>query len=147
MERIRKRKNGSKLVQLCFHDDDGNLIEPILTKQCFKDECDINTIIDRFRRGATLPAPPVDGLRYGDFSNIGSFQDAMIAVCQAEEMFASLPAKIRARFENDPGQFLDFADDPNNYDEMVKMGLVAPKPNVDVKSVDVPTEVGESSEQ
>ena len=38
-------------------------------------------------------------------------------------MFLDLPAKVRDRFKNDPGQFLEFATDPSNVDELVKMGL------------------------
>jgi len=38
-------------------------------------------------------------------------------------MFNDLPSSIRSRFGNDPAAFLDFVQDENNADEMVKLGL------------------------
>lgn len=41
-------------------------------------------------------------------------------------MFEDLPSQIRSRFENRPDKFLDFVNDENNQQEMVKMGLLDP---------------------
>lgn len=131
MKVVTKRFDGSKSVKLMFHDDDGKPLYVSRVKQCFKDECDINTIINRFRRTGTLPPPPPETLRYGDFSDIGTYQDAAIRKLEADEMFMRIPAKIRSKFENDVGKFLDFADNPENYDELVEMGLIDPKATPD----------------
>lgn len=40
-----------------------------------------------------------------------------------KKSFMTLPASVRERFANDPGEFLKFAEDPANLDEMVDMGL------------------------
>ena len=39
-------------------------------------------------------------------------------------MFMALPSKVRREFDDDPGTFLDFANDPKNTDRMIELGLV-----------------------
>ena len=46
----------------------------------------------------------------------------------AEEAFNAMPAEVRDRFQNDPGRFLEFANDASNYDEALKMGLAIKRP-------------------
>ena len=48
----------------------------------------------------------------------------MNQIVAAQEAFNGLPAAVRKRFGNDPGQMLDFLDDPQNASEAVKLGLV-----------------------
>lgn len=101
------------------------------TKQSFKDECDINVIVDRFMKTGEMPKDlrqPV----YGDYDGVIDFQSAMNAVVQAEETFMAMPASVRARFDNDPQKFLDFADNDGNAEEMVKMGLAVKRENASV---------------
>lgn len=96
-----------------------------LAQQSFKDECDINTIVRRF--GVTGQHP--SGVRmptYGDFTNVVDFHSAMNAVAQAKESFDAMPAEVRARFNNDPAQFVEFCSKEENKDEAVKLGLVDP---------------------
>lgn len=97
-----------------------------LAKQSFAEEADINTIVKRFGLTGQLPSDvrmPVSG----DFTEITDFHQAMNAVRQAEESFMEMPAHVRARFNNDPGLFVDFCMDDNNREEAVKLGLVPPK--------------------
>ena len=49
-------------------------------------------------------------------------------VIRAAEAFAAMPADVRDRFQNDPGRFLEFANDASNYDEALKMGLAIKRP-------------------
>lgn len=94
-----------------------------LTQQHFKDECDINVIVERF--GLTGEMPQVLNMpTYGDFTGIFDFQSAMNTVRQAEEAFMTLPANMRARFHNQPHELLEFLNDDNNKDEAIKLGLV-----------------------
>lgn len=98
-----------------------------LAQQQFRDEVDINTIVERFGLTGELP----DDLRlpqYGDYTGIFDFQSAMNTVRQATENFMQLPAKMRARFNNDPQQLLEFLDDDDNRPEAEKLGLVNKKP-------------------
>lgn len=95
------------------------------TKQAHKDECDINLIVKQFHKtGVVNHAAKYEG-NYGEFTAI-DYHEAMNAVVAAEQMFMSLPAKIRARFQNDPGGFIDWATDPSNAEEMRTMGLMKP---------------------
>lgn len=94
-----------------------------LTKQAFADECDINNILKRFEKTGVLPDMIKSDPVYGDFSDAGSYQEALNIVMHAEEQFAALSANVRERFGNDPQRFLEFATDDKNSDEMAKMGL------------------------
>lgn len=103
--------------------------ERSMTKQEFSEECDINNIMKLAARtnGLVSHVNQFNG-QYMDVSQGLSFQESMNNVLRGQEMFNSLPADIRSRFENDPGKFLDFVIDPNNKDEMRKIGLLKPEP-------------------
>lgn len=101
--------------------------DPGLTKQNMKDECDINVITKRYERTGSLPDLIAKDPRYGDFSDVPSFQDSLHIVAHANEQFAALDAPVRRRFNNDPAEFLAFATNPVNLDEMVKLGLATKK--------------------
>lgn len=97
------------------------------TKQSFKDECDINTIVRRFGVTGQLP----QGVRaptYGDFVDVHDFRSAMDAVVLARESFDSMPSAVRARFSNNPALFVDFCSNSENLPELRKMGLAPPAP-------------------
>lgn len=103
--------------------------EPTLTQQQFQKEADINHIAEQF--GLTGEMPQL--LRIptaGDFEGIFDYQTAMNTIVEADRAFMTLPAKLRARFENDPAQLLDFLHDEENRDEAIRLGLV-PKPSVE----------------
>lgn len=124
MDVFYKREDGSKGQAISFHDENGKPYDDILTKQEFLEESDINVIIARFQKSGVLPNTFGNVGSYGDFSQVTNFQDAIIKVQEAEDMFMSLPARIRAKFDNDPSQFLEFADNPENQDALVEMGVI-----------------------
>jgi len=97
--------------------------KPSLAKQSFRDECDINNILRQFNVTGQLPAGSVQP-QYGDFSGITDYQSALNAVMAAQDSFLALPAKVRARFDNDPALFVDFASDEANRDELKALGLL-----------------------
>jgi len=96
------------------------------TKQAFKEECDINTILKRFNVTGQLPVSPLQP-QYGDFSGVRDYQTALNAVIAAQESFQALPAVLRNRFANDPAAFVDFCSDESNREEMIKLGLIIEK--------------------
>ena len=53
-------------------------------KQSFKDECDINVIVERFGIGYEMPTGVVAPV-YGDFTQAGDFRSAMDAVVAARD--------------------------------------------------------------
>ena len=110
--------------------------DPSMTKQSFKDECDINNIVSRFAKTGVLDHEALVKPKFGDFLGVSDYQTALNQVLEAEEAFDALPAKLRARFENQPGEFLEFCSDEKNYDEMVELGLIYP-----TKPIESPSEV------
>ena len=97
-----------------------------LTQQQFKEESDINTIVDRFLKSGVLPTA-ASMPQYVDYEGVFDFQSAMNVVRQADENFMRLDAKVRARFNNSPQAFLEFFANPDNAEEAVRLGLAIPK--------------------
>lgn len=98
---------------------------PSMTKQEFIAECDINNIVKEFLMTGIfnhISANAQEG-RYEDLPDQMDYQQAIHTMRAAEASFASLPARVRERFQNDPGQFLAFCEDPKNAAEMVELGL------------------------
>jgi len=94
-----------------------------LAQQQFKDECDINNIMEKFGMTGLIPQNPLSP-QYGDFSGVNDYHSALNAIMAAEEQFDALPAKIRERFANDPANLIDFMENPENRSEAEKLGLV-----------------------
>lgn len=117
--KFRKIYQKHKRVQVLNEDPDN----PSRTHQAFKDECDINNIVRKANSTGRLPERIKENPMYGDFSAAPAYQDAMNIVVKANEQFDLLPAETRERFANKPEKFLEFAQDPKNAPEMVKMGL------------------------
>jgi phage internal scaffolding protein len=97
--------------------------DPTMAQQQFREECDINTIMERFGRTGELIAP-IRMPQYGDFDGVNDYHSAMNAIVEAQSAFDSLPAKVRARFSNDPAEFLEFVYNEENRDEAIRLGLV-----------------------
>lgn len=98
------------------------------THQNFREECDINTIIDRFGIGE-VPITPQQWVTDVDIAEAPSnYQDVMNQLNAARDQFMSLPAKVRSTFDNDPGQFVSFVSDPSNLPEMIRLGLAVERP-------------------
>lgn len=95
-----------------------------LTQQNFMAECDYNLILANWERTSQLnhvnPGSPV----YLDVSQPIDYQSALNTVMDAEEAFMSVPARIRARFNNDPAEYVAFCLDPANRSEALELGLV-----------------------
>lgn len=107
--------------------------DPSRTHQSFKQECDINNVLNRYNKTGQLPQLIKENPQYGDFSQMEEFQESLNTVQKAHEQFELLPARTRERFMNDPARFLAFATNPANMREMVQLGLATevitePKP-------------------
>ncbi|AKI26938.1 internal scaffolding protein VP3 [Gokushovirinae Fen7875_21] len=100
--------------------------EPTMAQQHPKEECDINTIVNRFGLTGELPTG-VRAPQYGDFTGLGDFRDALEAIQAADAAFMQMPAAVRYRFHNNPAEFVDFCSNPFNYAEAESLGLVIPK--------------------
>lgn len=112
--------------------------EPSLTKQTFMEECDINNIMKRFENTGILPDLIKENPQYGDFSDPMDYQSALNTVLLAQEQFDALSSIVRERFNNDPQTFLEFTSNPDNSEELVKMGLATypvPEPTPEPQKV------------
>lgn len=63
--------------------------------------------------------------QYCDVSPI-EYQDALEIIAKGEEAFYDLSPEIRVKFSN-PVEFLTWLEDPANYDEADKLGLLDPE--------------------
>ena len=109
-------------VVVDFTDIDGNPL-PTPTQQHAKAECDINNILKQYDRTGLITHINSATAQYGDFTEVNEYQESLNRVMMAQEAFMELPSAIRKQFENDPGQFFEFATNPDNQDAMVEMGL------------------------
>lgn len=63
------------------------------------------------------------GMRYDDFTDSKSLQEALNITIHAEQQFLMLPAAIRNKFENDPIKFLDYVNDEKTLEEQYALGI------------------------
>lgn len=111
--------------------DTGEMVRDVgKTRQEQAEDADINVIVKRYGLTGQLPQVPPKIPLSVDFREAGDFDlgAAMRFVRGANEAFMSFPADIRARFENDPVQFVAFVENPANKDECIKLGLIAKEP-------------------
>lgn len=94
------------------------------TKQSFKEECDINTIMARYQSTGEMPVLNVVAPQYLDVTEGFDFQSMQDQVIEARSLFMQLPSLLRNRFANDPAEFLAYVADPSNHEEMFKLGLL-----------------------
>lgn len=120
--------------------------EPSLTQQQFKDETDINNIVNGMARNGVMPQYMAGTPIYGDFTDAGDYQEALNLVMHAREQFDALPSGVREKFMNDPARFYEFANNPKNEEALVDMGLAtwkeeyAPKPLEPAPAAELPPE-------
>lgn len=100
-----------------------------ITEQHHSESCDINKILAQFMQTGIMPPTNPDP-QYGDLTDSSlQFNEAMNQIAQAKSLFEELPDQVRERFDNEPYKFLQFAQDENNHDAMIEMGLLnAPHP-------------------
>lgn len=77
------------------------------TCEYFADICDINRIVQHHMESG-LPLPSIDEAIYGQLHNPGDFPDFVNRLNVAQSNFMSLPASLRAQFNNDIQQFAKY---------------------------------------
>lgn len=113
------RSDGSVRCVLRF----GDAVEAVSrTKQQFKDECDINKILKRYKKTGVVPSNGKPAI-YGDFTGVLDYQSMMNKVAHANEVFEQLPIDVRKEMGFDPANMVAFALDDKNYEKAVQLGL------------------------
>lgn len=99
--------------------------EPSMTEQSHKDECDINTIVNNYLRYGDWGASgrPVQPM-FGDFTEVTDFRECCDMIAYANEQFNQLPSTVRARFQNNPANLIDFINNAANRDEAIQLGFI-----------------------
>lgn len=121
---VLKRPNGRTRVVTYFDTE----VDPSLTHQEFKDECDANVFIKKQKQlnptafDQWFNTPSTSGV-YADFTELPSFQEAQDTIAKANEAFDALPVELRQRFDYNPQALIDFLSDEKNIDESIKLGL------------------------
>lgn len=102
----------------------GRIIKgPSLTQQHQADDADINKILERWFRTGVMDHVNKREQIFADATLVPDYATAQLHIGIVNDHFASLPAKDRLFFNNDPGQYIDFVSDPANAEALVKMGL------------------------
>lgn len=105
---------------------------PLLTKQSFREACDINFIVKQHASTGVLthlnPIQPT----YGDNGPAIDLQASIQAVRDAQLEFDSLPAAVRQAAQNSPVQLLEMLGDEGAFQHLVEVGLPVDSPPPDL---------------
>jgi len=110
--------------------------QPTMAKQSMKAECDINNIMRKYEKTGVLTHFNEHRGNYGNFIGFEDYHTSMNKIIDAQNAFMTLPAKVREKFQNDPRKFLEFAQNPENTDQMIEMGLATALPKAPVNDDD-----------
>lgn len=116
---ITKRENGRLRVQT-------NNINPSRTVHAPKDQHDINVIMAKYKKTGQLPNVVTRSGVYADMTEMPSYQEALQTVIEANNAFDMLPARVRAKFDNNPQKLMDWLSKPENTKEAIELGLRVP---------------------
>lgn len=127
--------------------------DDFLTEQHHLEQCSIQHIMARYRKTGLIDHVNNYAGTYGDFANAPTFQEAQNIIADARTMFETVPATIRAEFDNDPTKYIEFMQNPENKQQIEDMGLDAshlrtphvydtptPNPSADPKTPPAPSE-------
>lgn len=106
-------------------------VQPSVAQQHFKQESDVNYIVNRYLQTGqwenVSERPPV----YADMSAFDGDMDlirAYEAVERAEDGFMRLPSDLRKKLDNDPSKLVSWLSDESNRADAVKFGLFTAPP-------------------
>jgi len=109
-----------------------------LTKQSFKESCDINNILAKYQKTGVIDHYNKFGAKYGDCPAI-TFTESEQIIASAKSMFEELPSKARRHFENDPAKFLEFCETVEGdagAQVLLDLGLLAPGSTIGSKDTE-----------
>jgi phage internal scaffolding protein len=113
--KVKKQKNRKHSISFAN--------ETSLTEQSHKAACDIHNIMRQSQKTGMINHLAQHEGQYMDLANRPTFQEANNIIAKAKSTFETVPAKIREQFHNDPGEFLEFIQTPENRAQMLEMGF------------------------
>lgn len=123
--KIRKRFDNHDPQKYGFKSD-----EETLTQQQFKDECNVNNILAKYKKTGMINHVNKHQGQFGDFSGLEDYQTSLQKLKQAQDNFETLPSELRIKFGNDPAKLIEFLADEKNNEDAYNFGLKIrpPKP-------------------
>lgn len=101
---------------------------PSLTQQSLANECDVNVIVAKYLKTGDARIFNQRIAQWGDISDIGSYQECLQRNKEAAEAFATLPARIRDAYGNDPMRLADALGSPEERSKLIELGIIVPEP-------------------
>ena len=102
------------------------------TQQHLSDGTDVNVIMRRYEQTGFIESLKQRAPMYGHFDGSADYRAHLDRVQDLDDLFQSLPSRIRAAVENDPAQLLDLVNNPERREELVELGLL-PQPEAEEK--------------
>jgi len=92
--------------------------KPSLTQQHFKESTSIDHLMQLYTRSGQSPFRSAEqsGARYGDFSDLPSYQNVLDRVRLAQSEFDSLDAKTRLQYNNSVELYINSLTDQSQKD-------------------------------
>jgi len=112
--------------------------KPSKTDQQWKDDCDVNYILRKYRKTGVITHVARQAGHFSDVSDIPDLLQGYERVKSAKDAFMELPAMLRNKFDNSMEKMVTWLQDPANEAEAIDLGL-RPKKQPDM-SIPKPVE-------
>lgn len=112
---------------------------PARTKQAFAEECDVNSIMQKYQKEGVITHVTKHQANYG-FASSNDFRESVELMGKANDMFAELPSSTRKKFDGSVENFLDWVQDPENASQLDEMGALTETPAEPSPAVQPPSE-------
>lgn len=116
-----------------------NLGKKQITDQSYKKMCCINSIVANYQKTGILSHQKQKIAQYIDNTKIPSLMDAQELLRDAKESFLALPSQIRKLMDHDPTKLVEFIQNQENQELLVKHGIIELREKVEPKNSADPT--------
>lgn len=96
----------------------------LITKQEFKDECDINNILTQFKKTGIINHITQSQPLYTDLPDELDYQSSLSITAQASDAFATLPSAVRRFFNNNPAELLAALENPAMRGQLEELNIL-----------------------
>lgn len=100
--------------------------KPRAAKQAPGKEMDINNIVKLAGRMGAIPHAHQRPPMYLDLTGLGTFHSALTLVTRANQVFNSLPSKVREACGNKVEGYVSLLTDKKRRDQAISLGLIPP---------------------
>ncbi len=90
------------------------------TKQSQEDQCDINKLLERYQRDASLGHLEKYGGEYGNYADY-DFENHVTKIAEMNTIFEQLPAEVKKDFGQSTNKFFEFVTNPQNEGKLAEL--------------------------